>query len=526
MEKSATFLQATSTFQATVRQLRESMPYESFMALGICWLFSGADKMARRQEPIDEFVRLEGSDAKQNRSFQGSVRERVSVKLSRREELWGGVLDNQLRGRSLACCVLIGACVTLLGQTTMSTIIRFAACLVCAYGLAPDAFAQCGVTPASGLGLNFSLSTDILSPDPSNFAAILLVGSCPGDPGGAHVRFTVSHVTGTPMIISPSSGVTPIEVIIGADPSYASQAGPANGGLNLVTFSTVDQSPETSFTVTVQSTYRSSGPPAISAVVDAASLRPQITPGGAVAITGVHLAPVDATQIASDGTYPLNLANTTVTFNGVSAPILSTSPSQIYVIVPQGLSDQNTAEVVVTHLTQTPNPEHSSPFAVPVTEQSLAIFPGPPGGTFPSPPNGFGPAAIFNCDDQGCSQNTLSNPAAAGSLITFFANVGNLWQRAASTNPGPSTATSTVQNSVPDGAVDLGIVVYAAAPVSLTIGGQPAALRYFGAAPYQPFGIFQVNAQVPFGLSPGAQQMALTIGQLNTAAQPVSVAVK
>ncbi|MGH7868808.1 MAG: hypothetical protein ACREP9_14535, partial [Candidatus Dormibacteraceae bacterium] len=71
----------------------------------------------------------------------------------------------------------------------------------------------------------------------------------------------------------------------------------------------------------------------------------------------------------------------------------------------------------------------------------------------------------------------------------------------------------------------LGIQLYRAAPVSLTIGGQPATLRYFGNAPYQPWGIFQVNALVPAGLASGLQPVVLTIGNLSSANQTVFLAV-
>jgi uncharacterized protein (TIGR03437 family) len=64
------------------------------------------------------------------------------------------------------------------------------------------------------------------------------------------------------------------------------------------------------------------------------------------------------------------------------------------------------------------------------------------------------------------------------------------------------------------------------APVSVTIGGQPATIRYAGAAPYQVLGIFQVNAVVPEGIGSGPQPIVLTAGENSNSQQQVTVAVQ
>jgi uncharacterized protein (TIGR03437 family) len=45
-------------------------------------------------------------------------------------------------------------------------------------------------------------------------------------------------------------------------------------------------------------------------------------------------------------------------------------------------------------------------------------------------------------------------------------------------------------------------------------------------APYQVWGVFQVNAVVPAGIGAGPQPVVLTIGNNNNAAQQVTVAIQ
>ena len=61
------------------------------------------------------------------------------------------------------------------------------------------------------------------------------------------------------------------------------------------------------------------------------------------------------------------------------------------------------------------------------------------------------------------------------------------------------------------------------APVSLTIGGQPAQLYFAGAAPCQVGGIMQINAQVLSNISPGPQQVVLAVGGNDNKSQQVTL---
>jgi uncharacterized protein (TIGR03437 family) len=60
----------------------------------------------------------------------------------------------------------------------------------------------------------------------------------------------------------------------------------------------------------------------------------------------------------------------------------------------------------------------------------------------------------------------------------------------------------------------------------VTIGGQPATIRYAGVAPYRVRGVFQVNAVIPEGIGSGPQPVVLTVNQASNAQQQVTVAVQ
>jgi len=90
-------------------------------------------------------------------------------------------------------------------------------------------------------------------------------------------------------------------------------------------------------------------------------------------------------------------------------------------------------------------------------------------------------------------------------------------------------------NLYPDGAIVYfrdepgvvrGRVLAPTAPVSVTIGGQPANLRFVGAALDQVFGMLEVDVDVPAGIEPGAQPIVLKIGDNDNAAQRATVWVK
>jgi uncharacterized protein (TIGR03437 family) len=215
-----------------------------------------------------------------------------------------------------------------------------------------------------------------------------------------------------------------------------------------------------------------------------------------VSIFGENLGtPPVSSQFDSGALFPTTLGNSTVEFNGVPGALLYVSTSQINAMLPFGLAGQKSVDIVVTH-----NRGKSPPFSVALSDTAPGIF--------TATQNGSGQGAIMI---NGVSFNSADNPAPKGSVITMFGTGAGLWKE-----------------SFPEGSAFIGgpAGAHLVAPVSLTIGGLAATLRYAGAAPYQVLGMFQVNAVVPDGIGSGPQPVVLTVGQNNNAQQQVTVTVQ
>jgi uncharacterized protein (TIGR03437 family) len=93
-----------------------------------------------------------------------------------------------------------------------------------------------------------------------------------------------------------------------------------------------------------------------------------LVPGSLVSIFGTNLG---GSGLAQSSTIPLSsaLANTSVTFNGVTAPLLFATQSQINLQVPWEAPSSGNANVVVTY-----NNNASSPVAVPMGSGAPGIF--------------------------------------------------------------------------------------------------------------------------------------------------------
>ena len=193
-------------------------------------------------------------------------------------------------------------------------------------------------------------------------------------------------------------------------------------------------------------TLSSPPPPRVTAVVSAATFQPAISPGEVVSVFGDNIGPLPVSAQFSDaGLYPTSLGDTTVTFNGIAAPLLYAGTGQISPVVPFSVAGQKTVNVVVTHYGQT------SP-ALPV-----AIMDTSP-GVLTASSSGSGPGAILNAfpNPYQLTLNTASNPAPKSTAIVIYATGGGL-----------------LNSAFPDGSIFLGPIsppVIPVAPVSLTIG--------------------------------------------------------
>jgi uncharacterized protein (TIGR03437 family) len=119
--------------------------------------------------------------------------------------------------------------------------------------------------------------------------------------------------------------------------------------------------------------------------------------------------------------------------------------------------------------------------------------------------SGLGQVIAVNQDQ---TLNSPSNPAARGSVVTFYgAGAGQL------SPPGV------------DGEIITAPYPVLTQPVSVRFGGKPAQLQYQGPAPGEVSGVLQINAYVPPDAPSGNISLYLVIGT-NSSPAGVTIAVR
>ena len=211
-----------------------------------------------------------------------------------------------------------------------------------------------------------------------------------------------------------------------------------------------------------------------------------ISPGEIIVLYGSGLGPAQlaAATLGSDGIYGTQLAGTSVAINGMPAPMIYTSATQVSAIVPYGISG-TTAQIAVRYQGQA-----SAAFSPSVPIASSAP------GMFTSSSTGTGQAAAI--DQDGVTINGAANPATAGDVISLYAT-----GEGQTTPLGVDGKPATVPLPRPN------------LRVSVTIGGQPAPVQYAGGAPGEVAGLMQVNVQIPVGIQTGnAVPVVLSVGNV------------
>ena len=327
---------------------------------------------------------------------------------------------------------------------------------------------------------------------------------------GAHVKFRYAGAQtgfGNPVppgdnffVVIPSTGTTPAAIQMGVNPQAAALLEPSGTYTLGALFTTVDQTPASTTIATVIFKKSDEPPPAIQSVVNSASLQPLLSPGALVSIFGTYLTgPTLSTTYDDTASYPTTVAATSVTFNGIAAPLLYLSPGQINAIVPFSLAGQTSVQVAVQRFARV-----SASVTVPLQDAAPAIF--------TSAQTGTGQAAILQQAANGPRfYNSSANPAHAGDYLEIFATGQGLW------TPPPQSDLVFFSGRRPTTVL----------PVSLTIGGQPAKIVYGGTVGgVSTWGVLQVNAVVPDGLSAGNQPVVLKIAANDNTQQKVTLAVE
>ncbi|MDE3166187.1 MAG: hypothetical protein KGN36_10295, partial [Acidobacteriota bacterium] len=203
---------------------------------------------------------------------------------------------------------------------------------------------------------------------------------------------------------------------------------------------------------------------AIAAIANAASYDTYaVSPGEIVAVFGNGMGPAAmAGGTFAGGFLGTSIGGVTLRFDGIAAPLIYASDGQIAAIVPYGIhADQTYATVGAPGGV-------SLPFGIPVV-------PAVP-GLFTADASGFGPLAALNVDG---SLNRPANPAQSGLPVVVF---------------------GTGEGQTSPAGVDGLVMNVPAAPLlapAVTVGGVPATVDYFGPAPGEVAGVFQLNFRVP-----------------------------
>ena len=237
------------------------------------------------------------------------------------------------------------------------------------------------------------------------------------------------------------------------------------------------------------------GSPLLGSITNAASEIPAaLSPGEIVTIHGQNLGPMTPAgpSINAKGQFSTIVAGVSALIGGYPAPILYASQTQINTVVPYEVSGQSAITVQTLNMLK-PTLQWTVPSATSAPE------------IFTADATGLGGGAILNADS---SLNSPSNPAVQGTPIQIFATGEGL------TNPPGKTGSLATSEHQP------------VLPVSVSIGGVQAQLVYEGSAPGEIQGLFQINAIVPNGITPGnAVPILLTVGQAQSQAG-VTIAVQ
>jgi uncharacterized protein (TIGR03437 family) len=313
--------------------------------------------------------------------------------------------------------------------------------------------------PAAASG---EASLNLSAPDPDGNVVTFRIVSQPGNG-------TVALVGGTSAVYRPYPGFE------GSD-SFTYAAWDGSTDSNLATG-----------TMTVSAASR----PAFAAegVVNAASFQGGgIAPGEMVTIFGTGLAAesLKLLELNTAGLLSRSLAGVRVLFDGMSAPLIHATATQVTAMAPYAISGKAGTSVQVEY-----GGIRSAAMTVPVR----AAAP----GLFARSMNGTGQGAILNQD--GITPNSAVAPAARGSVVSLFA-----------------TGEGMTDRVWIDGQLAVALA-RPALPVTVLVGGVEAVVTYAGSAPGMVTGFMQINVQVPESIQPGdAVPVVVRIG--DTESQP------
>jgi uncharacterized protein (TIGR03437 family) len=215
------------------------------------------------------------------------------------------------------------------------------------------------------------------------------------------------------------------------------------------------------------------GAATLTALTNAASNQAgSAAPGEIVVLYGSGLGPAQLTFAVPgpDGRIPTALGGTAVSFNGIAAPIIYTSPNQVSAVVPFGVTGTS-MQVSARYLGQAA-PTKTFPAATAAPAFFTVDY------------SGKGQAIAFDRNQQ---LNNSANPTLRGTQLTLLA-----------TGLGQTAPVGI------DGLLGAAPLPVSAATPTVTIGGQPAAVISATGVAGQVAGMMQITVTIPSGIPPGA----------------------
>lgn len=231
-------------------------------------------------------------------------------------------------------------------------------------------------------------------------------------------------------------------------------------------------------------------------LTDAASFQfgVPVAPGTLVSLFGANLNNNNA--IPNSLPLPNKLNDVEVRLNDTPIPLLFAGPGQVNAQIPYSLAPDADYQLEIRRGSSITTP------------QSVVIAQARP-GVFTVDQSGQGQGHIYRALPDGSQRLAdAANPTAAGEVLVIYCN--GLGATTPAVNAGEAAPFSPL--------------AVTAAPVTVTIGNQNAPILFAGLAPGFT-GLYQINAQVPAGITPGgAVQMVLTAAGQSSV--PVTLGVR
>ena len=317
-------------------------------------------------------------------------------------------------------------------------------------------------SPASSPGaLTVSKSSVTMSAGATESAATTVNVNVPsGQPWTVSV-FPASQKSGW-LVVFPLSGTGPAPVYL-----VAAAPGLANGAYTTtLVFQSANTTPQF---VTVPVTFTIG--PSIGGVAHGASYQQVYAPGMLVSVFGTNLAA--SQQQASTLPLPLILGGVSATVNGIAAPLLYVSPTQLNIQIPYETAT-GTALLAIS----------SNGL---VATYSFSVSASAPG--------------LFTQNQQGTGPITATSSGGRGQAFALYV-----------------TGAGEVSPPIATGAVPTGTQVpVPLLAVSVTVGGVAAHLDYVG-LPSWSVGTLQINFTVPSNAPLGVQPVVVTVGSASSPA--------